>query len=180
VNTIYEEEKLLKDYDGSRGMWVDIFPLDFSNKDTGFLWEKKGKLIYNLKCMADIKYGKYERKNFIKGIVKDIVYYLVPKSIILNVLNFAMKSNQNEDAKYFINYGSQYGIKKQTHLKEKYLPATEIEFEGNMYSVPNDYKYVVTKIYGENYMQLPPPEKRITHNPIRIKFENEEEIVFDE
>ncbi len=179
INTIYEEKKL-KDYDGSKGMWVDIFPLDYSNRDNGLWWELKGKIIYYMKCMADIKYGNYERKNFIKGIAKDFIYYCIPTKIIMNCLNLIMKSNKNEKSKYFINYGSKYGIKRQTHLKEKYLPSIQKEFEGKKYDVPNDFDYVLTKIYGKDYMQLPPMEKRITHNPIKIKFENEEEILFYE
>ena len=39
---------------------------------------------------------------------------------------------------------------------------------------------MLRKIYGDNYMQLPPEEKRVTHNPLKIVFEDGEEVIFDE
>ena len=35
---------------------------------------------------------------------------------------------------------------------------------------PNKYDKVLTRIYGEDFMRLPPMEKRITHKPVRIWF----------
>ena len=60
---------------------------------------------------------------------------------------------------------------KQTIPISKYDPPVNLEFEGKMYSVPNDYDYVLRSIYGSNYMQLPPLDKRKTHNPIRLSFD---------
>ena len=87
-----------------------------------------------------------------------------------------MTFNNKNETDYYVNFGSQYGVQKQTHLKTAYLPAIDIEFEGKKYKAPRDYGYVLKNIYGDTYMQLPPVEKRITHNPIRVKFEDEEEI----
>ena len=130
--------------------------------------------------MGNMKYGTYEKNNIIKIIYKGFVYHFVPRLLIIYMENKIMQSNKNKKSKYFINYGSQYGIKKQTHLKENYLPAGQAEFEGKQYNIPRNYDYVLKKIYGMNYMQLPPEEKRITHNPIRIVFEDGKEVVFDE
>ena len=56
-----------------------------------------------------------------------------------------MKKNKNNNSKYFVNYGSQYGIHKQLHLKEKYYPIIKLEFEGKKYNAPTDYDYVLKK-----------------------------------
>jgi len=91
-----------------------------------------------------------------------------------------MEFSNKETNQYFINLGSQYKIIKQTHLKEKYYPAAELEFEEKKYKVPRDYDYVLKKIYGYDYMKLPPMNKRITHVPVKIVFSDGEEVTFDE
>ena len=76
---------------------------------------------------------------------------------------------------YYVNFGSNYKTKKQTMPVSFYEPYTQIEFEGKFYNAPCQYKKVLTRIYGGNYMELPPPEKRITHKPVRIVFDVEKE-----
>jgi len=38
-----------------------------------------------------------------------------------------------------------------------------VNFEGNQFMTPSKYDEWLTNIYG-NYMELPPPEKRISHH----------------
>ena len=81
-----------------------------------------------------------------------------------------MKKDSKKDTKYFVSIASQYNYKKQTMKKEVFLPAKELEFEGKIYKVPNDYDFFLKRIYGD-YMKLPPEEKRVTHNPVKLVFE---------
>ena len=53
--------------------------------------------------------------------------------------------------------------------REDFLPATELEFCGKKYPAPKNYDKVLTTIYGD-YMQLPPKEQQVAHNPGRISF----------
>ena len=177
-DTIYQEE-LLRNYKTNHGIWIDIFPLDNaeSENENGIIFRQR--LISFFKKIALLKLQNYT-KSKIKNFIKYIVKYTININAIVRIENYLMQLNKNDNSKYFVNFGSQYGIKKQTHLKEKYFPAKELEFEGKKYKVPNDYDYVLTKIYGKNYMELPPIEKRVTHNPIRIKFEDGQEVVFKE
>ena len=78
---------------------------------------------------------------------------------------------KNQKGDYIMNFGSQYGVEKQFMPKEYYSPAKKLEFEGKEYCVPNEYEKVLTQIYGADYMQLPPVEKRINHKPKRISFD---------
>lgn len=39
----------------------------------------------------------------------------------------------------------------------------ELEFEGKTYSVPKNYKHVLSNMYGD-YMKLPPKEKQVSHH----------------
>jgi lipopolysaccharide cholinephosphotransferase len=51
-----------------------------------------------------------------------------------------------------------------------YLPATQVEFEGEVFSAPRNWDYILKRIYGD-YMRLPPEDKRVTHEPVRIVFD---------
>lgn len=178
-NTIYQEN-IQKKNNQKMGMWVDIFPLDYTNDCEGKSLQKREKYIKKLKGILYLKNLREitSEDNFIKKTGISILQ-IIPNRFLHYLINKLMKGKCDNKNKYFVNFGSQYGIRKQTHLKDKYFPAVDVKFEGRMYKAPRDYNYVLTKIYGKNYMELPPVEKRVTHNPIRIKFENEPEINFE-
>ena len=176
-NTIYEQ-KLQQYYSGEKGVWVDIFPLDNAKSETGEV--KKKKIVNVLKIMLYLKNLKrINEKDGITRIICIRIVKLIPNRFLHFLIDKVMTLNKDEKSKYFVNFGSQYDVKKQVHPKNKYFPAKELEFEGKMYKVPNDYKYVLEKIYGDNYMELPPKEKRVTHYPIRVKFEDGEEYKYE-
>jgi lipopolysaccharide cholinephosphotransferase len=80
----------------------------------------------------------------------------------------AMQLCKADSANYIINFGSNYSYIKQTMPKEVYFPAVKMRFEDKEFQVPADTEYYLKRIYGPNYMELPPVEKRITHNIIRL------------
>lgn len=177
-NTIYEE-KWQKDYVGEKGIWVDIFPLDNAESENSEY--KKEKSIKKLKGLLYLKnLRKISKEDTIIKKIGIVFIKILPNRFLHLLIDKKMTSNKNEGSKYFVNFGSQYGVKKQVHPKDKYFPAKELEFEGKMYKVPNDYKYVLEKIYGDNYMELPPEEKRVTHYPIKVKFEDGEEYKYEQ
>ena len=65
----------------------------------------------------------------------------------------------------------QYDESSQAAVMEKkiYLPFKQCEFEGKYYNVPNDIQEYLRRQYGDNYMQLPPVEQRMTHKPLKVK-----------
>ena len=58
--------------------------------------------------------------------------------------------------------------------KNIFFPLKKIKFEGKNYYAPNNHQAVLKLLYGNDYMQLPPVEKRRTHKPIKIEFEKED------
>lgn len=164
----------------NNGFWVDIFPLDYtSDNNCPRLKRKKSVirffnvLIYN-KCGKKIRDSKGFRK------IPHCLIKLIPSSLLFVARNKIMQSDNSKKHVFFVNYGSQYSIEKQTHLIGEVLPTDKGYFEGKEYCIPKNPKHVLTNIYGPNYMQLPPKEKRVTHNPKYIKFEDGEEVFFNE
>ncbi len=173
-NTIYQE-RFVKESEIENGIWVDIFPLDNTKKENSSTLKLQWKIILSLRKLTLNKVNSKE-----KNIFKTILALITNANLNARLTTIIMKMQNKGESKYFMNFGSQYGIKKQVHPKDKYLPAKELEFEGKRYNVPNDYEYVLKKIYGNNYMELPPEEKRVTHNPMKIKFEDGEEYKFEQ
>ena len=82
-----------------------------------------------------------------------------------------MTKCNNESCEYYINYGSNYNTVKQTIHKSKFEPSSKVEFEGKMYNTLSDPHYFLSRLYGEDYMKLPPEEKRVTHKPVSVCFD---------
>ena len=88
--------------------------------------------------------------------------------------------SKNIRCNFYANFGSQYSISRQLHPISEFNSIVELSFEGKMFFSPSEYTNVLKRIYGLNYMELPPVEKRVTHNPKYIKFSDGEEVIFDE
>ena len=162
-----------QNYDGEKGIWIDVFPLDGINKLSIFQ-------ILRIKTVKYIRSIEHYKSNIFLGnnkikLKKFLAIFLkpIPLTFLQHVQDKIMKGkNDCKETKYITSIASQYDYKKQTMKREVFLPIKKLEFEGKKYKVPNQYGYFLERIYG-NYMELPPKEKRVTHNPIKIRFEGE-------
>lgn len=78
--------------------------------------------------------------------------------------------NGKKAAAYYCSFASKYGYKRETYKIEDYFPPKQAEFCGRFYSIPNNYEKILAGVYGKDYMQLPPEDERVTHNPVKIDF----------
>lgn len=168
-NTIFEPRQDATIDTPYKGVYVDIFPLDNAKKERSIFQDIQAKIC---KGLTSFQYRRRKATMITKTplFIKILYPILSLFSIrcISKIIDYIMQLNKDEKSKYFINIGSFINVHKQTILKEKFLPSTQIEFEGKDYSVPRDYDYVLNRLYGD-YMILPPENKRITHNPNRIE-----------
>jgi lipopolysaccharide cholinephosphotransferase len=167
--TIFEEAVAVNS-SSHKGIYVDIFPLDNASKQTSFFQTCQAKLSKSLTAIIMQRHNldvtnKISKKT---GVLLFLTRCLSVRSLI-KFQNSIMRLNKNDSSIFFVNLGSQYNFVKQTIEKERFLPSVEAEFEGKLYMAPKDYDYFLTRIYG-NYMELPPEEKRVNHNPVRIVF----------
>lgn len=170
-NTAFDEARLDDTELEMNGIWVDIFPLDKVNTLDSW-WKRQRTTIIKTHLQHFIVYKKHHK--WPHPIISKIIYaFFKPMSIrtLRKMQDYFMMWENKKDCKYYINYGSQYNPIKQTILKTNYEPTCNIEFEGKTYMAPGNYKNVLTRIYGEEYMELPPMEKRVTHRPLRISFD---------
>ena len=173
-NTLFIQDFQNNNYEGPKGIWIDIFPLDNTQRETGILFALRIKLVKFLRAAAHYRSGLFLNQKYLwirKFIGK--VFKLIPLRRLVQLQDKLMRKGNKKETEYFVNIASQYNYKKQTMKKSVFLPAKELEFEGKMYKVPNDYEFFLKRIYGD-YMKLPPEEKRRTHNPVKLLFEKEE------
>ena len=162
-------------YNGPKEIWIDIFPLDNLKKEKGIFQDMRIKVIKCLRSIAHYRMGFFlgNKKICIKKFVGTI-FKPISSSSMMKIADNLMKKGYKKDSKYFINIASQYNFHKQTISKTKFFPIKMLQFEGKEYFVPNDYDYVLKRIYND-YMVLPPLEKRITHNPKVLSFDTTKE-----
>lgn len=144
------------------GVFVDIFPLDCAKKERGI---QRYQAIVSNKIEKILKV----QDGLLNGNIKDkILLHILNRDTLKRIRQKVLSFYNTDKNKYYVNFGSQYGVIKQTMPKSLYYPPVEALFEGRMCNIPNDYDAFLKRLYGESYMELPPLEKRVTHNPIKI------------
>ena len=179
-HTLLIEESVTDDYKKENGIWVDIFPLDYTSHFKDSFIKLKWARIRFLKSIYIGKSPFFKRNSHPKAELFLPLYKRYSMAQINSKLKKLMTSENHKTNKYFINYGSKYGVLRQTHEYSKVFPAKKGLFEGKEYCIPNDPDHVLSNIYGPNYMQLPPESKRKTHNPKCVRFLDGEEVHFNE
>lgn len=168
IESIGENEKT------DSGIFVDIFPLDESVCYNHKL-QKRKDIIEKIKVLITAK-----KAPSVLGGWKRFASIILPNRLLFKLALIIMTLNNGKGYKYYSNFGSQYTIQKRTIEKEKIGDGIKVKFEDRMYYAPNCYIEVLEHIFGKNYMELPPVEKRKTHYPVFVKFSNGDEIAFEQ
>jgi lipopolysaccharide cholinephosphotransferase len=158
-----------KEYDKmqSEGIWIDIFPMGTTKSNKSIFQLFKFKVVNVLSLVKCIKLGWSDLQG--TSMFTRIIS-LILKPFTPNFVNGLMErvGFSNSYGDYFVEYFGCYGFAKQTFLKSDFFPPKKLMFEGDLYQVPNNYNSILKTIYGLNYMELPPVEKRKTHKPILV------------
>lgn len=164
------EEKSISKIDTHKGIFVDIFPLDnVLNPDSSIL-DLQSNLVSQLTRIIYRKRGLAIKYNIN---IKQRILYLILKSFkiegVAKIQRRIMTIFNNRSTDYWIRFGNNYGHKKETMPKDKFLPSKYLEFEGILFKVPADYDYVLRRLYGD-YMVLPPVEERKGRHALVVSF----------
>lgn len=173
-NTIMLEEGN-KHLDMNFGIWVDIFPYDNIIKPNTLFVKLRKKLFDIITTFIALKlninfYQNKEKEQKLKTISK----FLNLKFLYLS-RELISQMNINNKTKYICCFDEEVNKCCNGLLREKIIPYTNIKFEKRKYSVPKDYDYRLKQQYND-YMIIPPKEQQITHNPLKIVFEDGEII----
>ena len=174
LNNTYVREKKFDDKKMHQGIFIDILPLDLFPKKSSIMQKLMLEKfnVLNCACQTD----RCLSKHFISKILYGFYKILPSKYIQRKRDKFIRNACKDKNTKYICSFGSHYRpIKMRVFPREWFEDiGIEMEFEGKMYSVPKGWKEYLIHLFGPNYMELPPEEKRINHfNFYEVNFDVE-------
>ena len=153
-----------------QGIWIDIFPLDNCPENI----ERQKRVQRHLSWLQRIVYAKaYSLPQFVPRDVpgsRVSIYYLLAKCtrrrwLLQQIDNTCRKQNDSPLrgilACYYGNYRN-----NNVWLAEAVDEVVEIPFEDMLLPVPVGWDEILRARYGDDYMCLPPREKRYRHNNV--------------
>lgn len=148
------------------GVYLDVFPIDNCSSNYQLACKQIIKTAFLQNCLT-IKNLSYSNRGVLKNtIVKFLKVILKPISrelLIKKIKKISTMYNNVIDSEY-MGLVTDPGYGRKEILNASWLKETmECEFEGKSYRIPVHYDEILTQIYGD-YMQLPPPEKQISHH----------------
>ncbi len=172
-NTLFNEQNIAH-LDVPKGIYVDIFPMDDA------LCVSSAEKRFRTKVIRALNIVIYQKRGLnlpVNGKRKIYTALFAPFSIktLARWQDRLMQHDNGKGGKFYVSYGGQYDMEKETMPKEVFEPTSLLEFEGQLYRCPANPEYYLRRIYGDDFMQLPPVEKRRTHRPVSISFDVEKD-----
>ena len=166
--TVYENNYIQNDIE--LGICIDVFPFDDYkdvNKEITKLDMYRRLSVYTL-------YGIRNKEAGIKNIVRYLMlvaFRLTRVKTWNKKLNDCSKAPVNSEYIDYLMESKKYSTKLDAKALDEVV---ECRFEDRVYNIPKDYDHILTTIYGSDYMEIPPLEKRIQHDDFvaYIKKEN--------
>ena len=166
--TVYENNYIQNDIE--LGICVDVFPFDDYkdvNKEITKLDMYRRLSVYTL-------YGIRNKEAGIKNIIRYlmlVVFRLTRVKTWNKKLNDCSRVSVNSEYIDYLMESKKYSTKLDAKALDEVV---EYKFEDRVYNIPKDYDHILTTIYGSDYMEIPPLEKRIQHDDFvaYIKKEN--------
>ena len=166
VNGTLFVEAAHSNIDIHHGVYIDVFPMDALPDDKA----AKAKLLREFKFWNTVLSAKYINPASRHG-TKRIAAYLLRFLFLPFSLDFLYEKTNAIATRYKIDDNSRvisfWGSEgeRDSLSKEKAHSFCRLDFEGRSFCCFSSYDELLTSIYGD-YMQLPPPEKRVTRHPI--------------
>lgn len=173
-NTVFIESIAENMYQNN-GIYIDVFPLDFVEDNASVTYKLKRGVIKYLKHILKVsscrELYKHKRSKLMYCVecIISVPAMIIPRRIILKKLNALMEGNvPRERAKFIAQYDDD--TIGQVMPYDFYFPPGKHVYEGKEYNIPNKIEEYLRRSYGDNFMVLPPEEKRQTHQPLELKF----------
>jgi len=154
--------------DSYSGIFIDIFPFDNCIK---IFYPLQAILLKYSLNLYFIKTNIKKRRKKIKILLGKIACCFFSEKFMSDLHRKLYLVFNRYKTKYISLFSSNF-TKKEIHKKDEIFPLTKVLFEGKYYFAPKNCDKYLNNLYG-NYMELPPVEKRHTHNPLYIVFNNE-------
>ena len=158
ARTVYENNYIENDID--LGICVDVFPFDYYadvNKEMVKLDTYRRLSVYTL-------YGIHSKNAGLKNIVRYLLVLVFRLTRVktwnkkMNLLS--MQANDNDFIDYLME-NKRTSTKFEKTLLDKVMDSP---FEDRTYKIPEASHQILSAIYGDDFMEIPPVEKRVKHD----------------
>ena len=151
--------------------FIDIFPIEGLPDTIEETKKHYQKLIPNRKLinctLGSIWYGK-TLKSKVFHLVMRPVAKLIGYDRLYNNIQREVKKYSFDDCEYIGVMTAPIHTTEERMVKKDFVPQIKVEFEGMEFYASQNYDTYLTQLYGKNYMELPPEEKRISHHGFKI------------
>lgn len=170
-----------------QGIYLDIFIIENipNNKVISFFYGLKCnymQLVSSSIVMTKF-HSEFNKKVFMYSISGKVNYF-IRKSIgfiyrfvdvekYFEKIDKVFKKYENKNTDYITIPSGRNHYFGEILPKKIFENLIEYQFENLKILGPKEFNVYLTNLYGDNYMQLPPIEKREKHHCIKIKVENE-------
>lgn len=154
------DEENIKNLPIDKGIFIDIFPLDYSSHPESILLLVRRIMVDFLFAIRSTKLRTSRPKLVWKKVLKLPIFILsqvIPLKVVDYLISRIMTCGSESDQ--YLTYFGTYGHKKETMPRIVYGNPRELKFENRNYFVPHDFDYYLKKVYGD-YTTLPPIEDR--------------------
>lgn len=151
VNGTMTWNRISKNIKFHTGIFLDIFPLDFSSKNISYVKNKKR----NLSIMHHIVYNiaiDYQASKTIRGFLYKTFLKVVPYKAMLNRIIKRMRKNKEENRKMLISYAGHYELERGMFCSEWFEGIEYRKFGDLQLPCPTNYDMILRTIYGDDYM----------------------------
>lgn len=158
ARTVYENNYIENDID--LGICVDVFPFDYYadvNKEMAKLDTYRRLSVYTL-------YGIHSKNAGLKNIIRYLLVLVFRLTRVrtwnkkMNVLSMQAKDNDSID---YLMENKKTSTKFEKTLLDKVIDSP---FEDRIYKIPEASHQILSAIYGDDFMEIPPVEKRVKHD----------------
>ena len=158
ARTVYENNYIENDID--LGICVDVFPFDYYadvNKEMVKLDTYRRLSVYTL-------YGIHSKNAGLKNLVRYLLVLVFRLTRVrtwnkkMNLLS--MQANDNDSIDYLME-NKRTSTKFEKTLLDKVMDSP---FEDRIYKIPEASHQILSAIYGDDFMEIPPVEKRVKHD----------------
>lgn len=142
------------------GLFVDIFPVDrYSNNK--FIRNRFQRLFAKFYYTKTISVYKSHGSN-LRFILCKLSKFL-PWSILERIKIILCDWQNSNKANTLMGYGIEIPNDRWFYDYDKVFPLVKVEFEGRLFSAPNDINDYLSVKYNSDYMTLPPESQRVVH-----------------
>lgn len=169
-NTLFEEPSVAKMSDKvHKGIFVDIFPFDYVQKNKGYFVHSQFVLSKAINETMYYKAGVFTNKNVLKYKHIVTVLNLLPMRALSKLQRRVASMQNKKKAQYFADFNSSRKYLAAIYPLTWFLPTAVGEFNGRKFDIPRNYDLYLRMVYGD-YMKMPKEEERVNHRTIRIVF----------